>query len=34
MSIGSAEKLMTAPRLFYASFLLWLLFEQLPKIGD
>lgn len=36
INILSAEKLMTAPRL-YATFLLWLmseLFEQLPEIGD
>ncbi|MFT4195665.1 helicase HerA-like domain-containing protein, partial [Ottowia sp.] len=36
VNILSADKLMTAPRL-YASFLLWLLselFEHLPEVGD
>ena len=36
INILSAERLMTAPRL-YATFLLWLLselFEQLPEVGD
>ena len=36
INILSADKLMTAPRL-YASFLLWLLselFEHLPEVGD